>query len=263
MSVSEVAQVLKLTPKQVAAIESEEFDLLPGNTFARGFVRNYARFLQIDAAPLLAALEQRLVRDEVELNPPSNAGGTMPAASGVRIPRALLVSLALVVAVLAVGLYVERFRPEGLSKLRSTAPPASKDAQASAPRDVQASEKVDLPASSPVLAGAAPAPPIQAPAVASAPQPLPTSVAAQAATERGPRRLEFSFDKESWVDVKDADGKTIVSKLNKPGSVLTVEGRPPFDLVVGNAASVHLKFDDRPVDLQPYVGLSVARFRLE
>jgi cytoskeleton protein RodZ len=39
---------LKLNPRQIEALESGRFDLLPGYAFTRGFLRNYARLLKID-----------------------------------------------------------------------------------------------------------------------------------------------------------------------------------------------------------------------
>jgi cytoskeleton protein RodZ len=267
LSVIEVAQALKLTPRQVSAIEGEQFDLLPGNTFARGFVRNYARFLQIDAGPLLAALERHLAQGEVDLNPPSNAGGTIPVGSATRgVPRVLLVSLVVVVGALALGVYFERFRPQGLSTWRPGASISAKEMDAAAPRDSQTSEKVELPTVPTAQGLAAPATQptvVSVPAAAPEAQPVAVPGSVPAAVERGVRRLQFSFDKEAWVEVKDGAGKIIVSKLNKPGSTLTVEGRAPFSLVVGNAAFVQLKYDDRPVDLEPYKASSVARFSLE
>ncbi|NJS14118.1 MAG: DUF4115 domain-containing protein [Sphingopyxis sp.] len=41
------------------------------------------------------------------------------------------------------------------------------------------------------------------------------------------------------------DGKTLFSKLNAAGSEQTVEGRPPFAIVVGNASGVRLRFNER------------------
>ncbi|HNA05291.1 MAG TPA: helix-turn-helix transcriptional regulator, partial [Rhodocyclaceae bacterium] len=56
LSVEEVAHALKLAPRQIEAIEADAFDRLRGLTFARGFVRNYARHLGLDAEPLVAAI---------------------------------------------------------------------------------------------------------------------------------------------------------------------------------------------------------------
>ena len=54
LSLDQVAQQLKLAPRQVKALEDESFGELPGRTFSRGFVRNYARLLHLDAQDLLA-----------------------------------------------------------------------------------------------------------------------------------------------------------------------------------------------------------------
>src|SRR6478609_9756247 len=56
LSVDAVAQQLKLAPRQVTALEEDDWQHLPGRTFARGFARNYARFLQLDADEVLAML---------------------------------------------------------------------------------------------------------------------------------------------------------------------------------------------------------------
>ena len=56
LSLDQVAQQLKLAPRQVKALEDQDFARLPGRTFTRGFVRNYARLLNLDAGGLLARL---------------------------------------------------------------------------------------------------------------------------------------------------------------------------------------------------------------
>ena len=56
LSIDAVAQQLKLGVRQVQAIEEDNFAALPGRTFVRGFVRNYARLLKLDGDAVLAAL---------------------------------------------------------------------------------------------------------------------------------------------------------------------------------------------------------------
>ena len=53
LTVDDVAHHLKLARRQVLAIENDEVDALPGPTFVRGFIRNYARLLRVDPVPLL------------------------------------------------------------------------------------------------------------------------------------------------------------------------------------------------------------------
>ena len=57
MSVADVAQLLKISYRQVDALESDNWDALPGQTFVLGFIRNYARLLHLDATPLLQQIK--------------------------------------------------------------------------------------------------------------------------------------------------------------------------------------------------------------
>ena len=58
LTVENVAGRLKLASFQIKAIEADDFSTLPGAVFARGFVRNYARLLNLDAEPLMLAMAQ-------------------------------------------------------------------------------------------------------------------------------------------------------------------------------------------------------------
>ena len=73
----------------------------------------------------------------------------------------------------------------------------------------------------------------------------------------------MKFDRESWVEVRGRNGKALLSRLNAAGSEQTVEGRPPFSLIIGNAQYVQLSYEDRLIDLAPHVKVEVARFTLE
>jgi cytoskeleton protein RodZ len=48
LSVEDVASKLKLSARQIAAIEAEDWSALPERTFTRGFFRSYARLVGID-----------------------------------------------------------------------------------------------------------------------------------------------------------------------------------------------------------------------
>lgn len=68
LSVADVASRIKFAPRQVEALEAEDFAHLPESAFLRGFVRSYARLLQIDEVPLLAALPQNKVHTTVSVS---------------------------------------------------------------------------------------------------------------------------------------------------------------------------------------------------
>ena len=58
LSQQDVSDRLRYSVKQVDALERDAFDLLPDAMATRGFIRNYARLLEIDAAPLLDLYRQ-------------------------------------------------------------------------------------------------------------------------------------------------------------------------------------------------------------
>lgn len=124
-------------------------------------------------------------------------------------------------------------------------------------------------------ASAAPTPKIAsaaapAPSTANAP-PTPAKTAGSAAPAPvakdvksipGQGRIVMEFDDDAWVEINDGDGKLLMAQLNHAGSRRVVSGHPPFSVVIGNAASVHVVYNDRPLDLVPYVKVEVARFTL-
>ena len=73
----------------------------------------------------------------------------------------------------------------------------------------------------------------------------------------------MKFERASWVEIRDGQGKPLISQLNPGGSERVVEGRPPFALIIGNAQHVRLSYDDRSIDLAPHVKVEVARFTLD
>lgn len=56
----DVSNSLRISIKQIAALETNDFTILPDAMITRGFIRNYARFLDIDAEPLLAGYRARM-----------------------------------------------------------------------------------------------------------------------------------------------------------------------------------------------------------
>ncbi len=59
-SVSRVADGLHLRPSIVTAIEDEDYDLLPGDLFLKGYIRSYARLVGLDEEKMINLLDQRL-----------------------------------------------------------------------------------------------------------------------------------------------------------------------------------------------------------
>ncbi len=93
--------------------------------------------------------------------------------------------------------------------------------------------------------------------------PSPTAEGAPVSVAPGEKRVRFRFKGDSWVEVRDARGRTLISKLHPAGAEAEVVGRPPLTVVVGNAPEVELTYDDRAFDLQPHSRVGVARVNLQ
>lgn len=256
LSVEDVAQAIKLQPRQVRAIEADDFDSLGGATFVRGFVRNYARYLQLDIPSVLAVLEEQTALPEAELHEMANVGTSMPV-EGARRPI-MWVGALLPLLLVAAGAAVYYLGLVDLDRLRPGAKPtaaqkstADKVAQSAAEQPVAAGTQGEA-----ASAAGAPAAPTASPA------PAPVVNSALGPTG-GAHKLIFKFERDSWVEVKDAGGRTILSQINPAGSTQTVEGKPPFAVVIGSASSVQLRYDNRDIDLRPHSKVDVARLTLE
>jgi len=78
-TVEQVADQLKLAPRQVVALEAGDYAALPSPAVTRGFVRAYAKLLRIDAAPLVSMIELNM--------PPEAQAGAQAGNLPRREPR--------------------------------------------------------------------------------------------------------------------------------------------------------------------------------
>jgi hypothetical protein len=62
IDIAEVEAATKIRAKYLRALENEEWDLLPGPTFIKTFLRTYAEYLEVDPKPLVEEYKQRYER---------------------------------------------------------------------------------------------------------------------------------------------------------------------------------------------------------
>jgi cytoskeleton protein RodZ len=98
----------------------------------------------------------------------------------------------------------------------------------------------------------------------SAPTPAATAAAptvtAVASGQEQP--ITLAFRDFSWTEIRDRDGRLLLSGMNPGGTVQNLSGTPPLDIVIGNAGDVRLTYKGNPVDLTPHTRQNVARFKL-
>jgi cytoskeleton protein RodZ len=256
LSLGEVADRLKLSLKQLEAIESDRFEALPGPAFVRGFVRNYARFLGLDAVPLMTRLEERFpssVKEAANLAKEVEATALTSEPEGTSAllgKRAIL--LVLVVVLAGAGFWFARSRTEPAREeaKQNLAPMLTQQATASASVEAEPVKQASAPAAQP-----APAPAVALATQASAP------AAARQSVSEG--KIKLVAKQDAWVSVVDGSGKKLVFETLKAGAEKEVAGQAPFKLTVGNATQVEVSFNGQPVEMTGKIRGTTARLELK
>lgn len=248
LSVGDIAARLRISTKQVMAIEQEDLGALPQPAYLRGFLRNYAKEVRIDPAPLIEALNRKT---EPMPNAPAARGPSplVRSAERERLSRTLVIAGAVgaLIVFAVVGWIATQRAPRK--------PPQA---------------KVETPAA--VAAAPLPATGDAAPSAFATPAATPANAALSTSASVAPEApaapveagtLKFSFRDRSWVEVVQKDGTVLMSQNNAAGSEQTVRGKPPYRIVIGNASAVTLEYDGKAIDLKPAAsGGDVARLTL-
>src|SRR5574343_773803 len=264
LQIGDIAQTLKLGARQVEALESGNWQHLPGQTFIRGFVRNYARLVQVDSAPLMLQLDTVLEKPADNLTIQDTRPASMPHVgnAGTRRDRAVVL-IGAVLVVLATLIYF--LVPAGIGPLRDGMQSlleavSRKEAPASTPA---------TPATEPVFPpGATPQQIMNPQALTSAETPSSATASkadAASADSQGvvAPQMRFLFDKESWLEVRDRDNKVVFSQRLPAGTEQVLSGQGPLSVTIGYAPGGRLFWHGQVVDLAPHTKGDVARLVLE
>ncbi len=267
---NDIARQLRLTLRQVQALEEDSYQLLPGTTFVRGFMRNYAKLLGLDPEVLLRAYEASLPPPPlvIEPLPPAKRSPHLKVAGWAVLGLAMVVTVGSVVAWISPDFSNLNLRAQLLtpSSTTTTAPRAKSAHSARKPG-------IQKPNSSKPTKDTSPGPQ----ELALTESPLKESVISQdpAATKELAEftgaidtqellaRLKFFFNEDAWVEVRDQDHQKVFSHLNIKGTEKVVDAAPPLTLVVGNARGVRITYNDNEVDFTPHIKNNIARFNLD
>ena len=268
MTTVDVALALKLSARQVSAIEAGDWSILPGNTIIRGFIRNYARLLNIAPDPLMNALDALQLPKPPSLDFPESINSTMPQTGKAERRDYAAVFAALII--LGIAFIVYFFIPLAFwQSTMSVLTTGGKSSEAVSETAGSVAKAVTQPVSEPdrtvltppsdaaVAQNTVPAQSIGAPATTT---PVTAVPIAGGSSNQG---LKLSFSQPSWVEIRDRSGEIIFSQLNPAGSQRDIEGQPPFSLVIGSASNVTVQYKGQVVELVQRSKDDVARLTLD
>jgi cytoskeleton protein RodZ len=274
LHIAALAASIKVSPRKLEALEADRYAELLDLTFTRALAQTMCRALRIDAEPVLAKLPQTGGKPKVlavggSINTPFRdaPGNRDPGEFTLLRKPAFWATLVILLAALALALLPERWMPWRVvgsvqPKVTSAAAesvlvPAPVPSTAPAAAVVLGQPMVSAASAGPAVAAAASA---AIETVHSAPPP---AIAGSAASVGAPADgLSVRTTAESWVEVQDGRGQTLLSRSVQPGESVGLDGALPLRLTIGNAAVTQLLFRGQPVDLAASTRDNVARLQL-
>lgn len=258
LHIAALAVTLKVPQAKLEAVEADRWGDLPDATFARALATAMARALKLEPAQVLSLMPagERTLNVSPGLNQPFRERAARIEDGAQLLTRPVVWGPALMlVAAAAVYWFPARWLPE-----RAVTADAPVEA-ASAPFVSAPVEVPSLPASATVVSPAVESP-RPAAVVASAPlQVLPASAPVVLNVATG-SALHLKASADSWIEVQDAKGQVLFSRVLHAGEVQDLEGPAPLKLRVGNVKATRVQWRGADVDLMAVAKGEVARLEL-
>ena len=246
ISIRQVSEQIKLPGWVIEALEADRMEQV-APLYLRGYVRNYANFLGLDAEALLSRLEQR---QAPELRP------VLPVSqTGIKFERLIKFSTYLLVTTLIVPPLVYFFVVGGVRVFEREVVDASNPAS-SQPLNVsqriaealaiaepgdEDSEPGHLAASAVPLNNLRPLEDASSLATSTlATEVLPPETQTEAIALS---TLALELTEDSWIEIESADGQRLEFDLLRAGTQRSYQASPPFRLLIGRANAVRITLD--------------------
>ncbi|WP_395824140.1 helix-turn-helix domain-containing protein [Collimonas sp.] len=284
VSIAEVSSYLKLAPRQIEAIEVDNYAALPTMVMTRGFIRSYAKLLGLDPTVLLAQISPAAEPKELSNGRRNQLSTPFPESrftvmGRTRFAYKWLIAGAVVLLLLAVGMRLDLLPMVG----NALHPAAEKTTAAATPCAASGKSSTELPLSPSAAEASAtkapadaapvpvPVPVVNAAAVTvanggdapvSAPANATTAVPAAPQGANG-NQLSLNFRQDSWVEIKRADNSVLISRLVKAGDSQSFDITQPVSVTIGNLDGVDAMLRGQPLDLKATSKTNVARLNLK
>ncbi len=273
----EAADMLNLSVRFLVAMEDETFDKLPAPAFARGYLRAYAKLLNLSGDEIIRRYESVVGDDSDPYFKDLKSARRQPMLDFVRAHPGFIMSTLGVLALLV--LLGALWWGWGLVRQQGPVLEPALDAIGGAAVGIVAEDDQTTPAedarSGLALPPAAPGSDLVPVEVEQDAVPLPAAAAGAGVTadaEPGAGvavvpppagtandRLDLTVAQSCWVDVRDVTGAKVYSSNAQPGVPVTLTGAAPFTIVLGNAPGARLSVNGKAVDVESSIRGRVAQ----
>jgi cytoskeleton protein RodZ len=253
LSVKYIAERLYLDIHVIKALEADDYEILPPIIFVRGYLRNYAKMVDISPTLVMRAFEQQQQPSSVKtpsLTPPSKP--KKQASSRDLWPK---IGSVVVVLTLMILVAVWQFSNNPISPTQTIVetPPI-------VPRSPETQPQIPEPPESPVNGrngdeiengtslnndNPMPEPPINLIKPNNVADPI-------SPPESTAQTMHVHFKERAWVKITDKTGKQLYQGIGNAGERLPLEGTQPFYLKVGNIDGVNVEYNGEIKDIKTY-----------
>lgn len=275
-TIEHVANQLNLAPRQVRALEDDDYAALPGMAVTRGFIRAYAKLVKIDPAPLMAIMPAAVPPQTEDLQhrpsrtTPFSEGGRLSSGGNSPLRSRVMISMLLLILLLG-GAYIAyhfglvRIPAAGVFQLDEATPPSA------ASPATEVSESVVLGAPSLGIENSDGVINADTAQRESGSQVGAGNVLAAGQGDTAPassNSLVIKLREDSWVEIKRLESvkganDIIHSRLMKAGTEQAFDLTAPVIVTVGNATGVDATWRGEPLDIKTGMKNNVARLTLK
>lgn len=270
-SQKQVADRLRLRLTVIEQIDNNQLATDQVATFTRGYLRSYARLVGVDESLVLAALDDAGDAQHQEQEMQSFSRKTKTEKHNSRI---MLITWGVFIIIIGISSlwWWQNQRDNSLSQS------VNDTSAVEVPAVMEESENTpaldDVVMQELTVAPEEVSPSVEVPSSDATPEEVlieePSAVEAEVAESvqtsatlaDDQQVITMTFEADCWIQVKDAQGKTLISGIRKAGQDLELSGEAPFKVILGAPEGVAMTFASEPVDLSRYTAGKVARFTL-
>ena len=273
-TVKDVNLRLKIPMGDIIAIEASDVEALPASTYTQGYIRAYAKFLEISDGNILNLYIQAAPGSQVsDLKPRSSLSLSGKKSSYAPVIKAITPLLVLVGAIIVLYGIVQYYQDKAdvmedeLESRESSFTGNSLDSPGLNKLEIKQNARLTDDGEL-MLQGSSPAE-LDAGEAELEHQPV---IDEESITEKPVRVPDLNLKQDvllinaengSWIEVRDANDDRLFYNMVAKGGSKTLTGQAPFSISMGNARTTKIVINDIAVDISKFIRLNnTARFKV-